>query len=205
MTAASFRPGPLLPVADRYAARRPGPHGPVQLGVRPPHRRQASSSASRTPMRRATARSATADPRRAGAGWASTGTRARGRRPARPVPAVAAARHLPRRDRDARAGRPRLRVVLRRRGDRGAAPRGRPRPEAGLRQLRPRPHRGAARGVPRRGPAAGAAAARAGHRPLLRRPGARRDHLPGRVVPDFVVVRANGIPLYTLSTRSTTR
>ena len=69
-----------------------------------------------------------------------------------------------------------------RRGDRRPQRRRRSRPQAGLRQLRPRPHRRAARGVPRRGPRARAAPARARQRPHLRRPRPRRDHLPGRLV-----------------------
>ena len=55
------------------------------------------------------------------------------------------------------------------------------------------------RGVPRRGPRAGAAAADARRGPQLDRPGARRRHAsPPGSVPDFVLVRANGDPLYTL-------
>ena len=73
-----------------------------------------------------------------------------------------------------------------------------PRPEAGLRQLRPRPHRRAEGRVPGRGPTAGAPAADARPRHHLRRPGPRRDHLRSEHVPDFVLVRANGEPLYTL-------
>ena len=56
----------------------------------------------------------------------------------------------------------------------------RPRQAAGLRQLRARPHRRRARGVPRRGTPAGAAPAGARRGAELRRPGARTDHLPGR-------------------------
>ena len=57
--------------------------------------------------------------------------------------------------------RPHLRELRDRRGDRGAQRLARPRPEARLRQLRARPHRRAEGGVPRRGPRAGAAPARA--------------------------------------------
>ena len=52
-------PGPVLPVADRHAARRPGPHGVVQLGLRAPHRRHLRLPHRGHRRRSATARSAT--------------------------------------------------------------------------------------------------------------------------------------------------
>ena len=81
----------------------------------------------------------------------------------------------------------------------GPAPGRRPRPEARLRQLRPHPDPRADRGRRRAaGRRPGAAAADAGPRHHLRRPGPRRDHFPAGSVPDFVLVRGNGEPLYTL-------
>ncbi len=102
------------------------------------------------------------------------------RRPARPVPAEPARRDLPRGGRRTAGRRAPLRVVLDQRGRHGAAPGRRPRPEAGLRQLRPHTGSRADRGGHRGRPPAGAAAAdaRSGHH--LRRPGPRPDHLPGR-------------------------
>ena len=98
--------------------------------------------------------------RRAALAGPGLGRGPRGRRPARAVPAEpAAATSTPtssRRLLDVGRG---LRVVLDAGRGRGAAPRRGPGPEARLRQRRPRPHRRAEGGVPRRGPPARAAPA----------------------------------------------
>ena len=90
-------------------------------------------------------------------------------------------------------------IALHRRGDRGAAQARRPGPELGYdgtdRDARPTQQRAAYRG---RGPRAGAAAADARRATSRSTTSSRRDHLRGRLVPDFVLVRANGQPLYTL-------
>ena len=82
--------------------------------------------------------------------------------------------------RAAEGRRTRLRELLDGRRDRRPQRGGRAAEAVRLRQLRPRPHRRAARRVPRRGPRAGAAPARARRRPRLRRPRARPHRLPGR-------------------------
>ncbi len=176
------RPGPLLPVPDRHPARRPDPHRPVQLGARPPprrhlrvpHRGHRRQPRLRGVLRRAARRAALARPR--------LGRGPRGRRPARAVPAERArASSTPTRcGRLIEAGEV-YESFSTRGGDRGAPPGGRPRPQARLRQRRPRPHRGAAGGVPRRGPRAGATGCGC---PTATSPSTdlrpRRDHLQGR-------------------------
>ena len=69
-------------------------------------------------------------------------------------------------------------------------------PKLGYDNARPLPDRRAEGRLPRRGPRAGAAAADARRGPGLDRPGARRGALRRRLVPDFVLVRGNGVPLY---------
>ena len=197
-------PGPVrvrfCPSPTGTPARRPDPHRPVQLGVRPPprrhvrlpdrgHRRRARQP--RSPTTRCSTRCA---------GSASTGTRA-----SRSAARTAPYRQSERGDIYADVAAPRLL-------------------EAGHRtSATPPPRRSRrARKAPAGTPSSGydnfdrdltdeqiaAFRPRAASRWLrlrmpdgddhLRRPGPRRDHLPDRHVPDFVVVRANGEPLYTL-------
>ena len=175
-----LRPGPLLPVADRDAARRADPHRALQLGLRAPHRRHVRlphrghrrRARHRGVLRRDPRRPALAGPR---LGRGAARSAARTARTGRASAATSTATSL------GAAGRrrARVRVLLHGRGDRGAAPGGRPRPEAGLRQRRPRPHRRAEGRVPGRGATSGAAAADARRRHHLHRPGPRRDHLQG--------------------------
>ena len=90
-------------------------------------------------------------------------------------------RHLRRDHREAEGRRAPLRELLHRRGDRRPQ-RGRRSAEAvRLRQLRPRPHRCAAGGIPGRGSRARAAHARARRGARVRRPRARHDRLPRRL------------------------
>ena len=191
--------GPVLPVADRHAPRRPHPHGALQLGVRAPHGRGLrlpdrghGRGARLAGVLRAAAR-------RAALARARLGRGPGGRRPVRPVPAERAARDLRRRRAEARRGRLRLRVVLDPRGGRGAPPRGRSRPQA-------RATTGStATSAPSRSPPTaprGASPSSACACPTRTSPSstssaARSPSAPGRV-PDFVIVRGNGEPLYTL-------
>ena len=100
-SAADQRPRPVLPVPDRLAARRPGPHGALQLGVRAPPRRHVRlpdrghrrGAQHRGVLRRDPRPDALARPR--------LGRGPRGRRPARALPAERARRHLRRRARPA--------------------------------------------------------------------------------------------------------
>ncbi|CAA9415933.1 MAG: Glutamyl-tRNA synthetase @ Glutamyl-tRNA(Gln) synthetase, partial [uncultured Quadrisphaera sp.] len=170
--------GALLPQPDRRPARRDGAHGAVQLGVRPAHRRQAGlphRGHRRGPRLRGELPPAA---RRPALARSRLGRGRRGRRPPRAVPAVPARGAVRRRARPPARGGPRLRVLLHPRGGRGATPRRRPRPEAGLRRGRPHDHRGGARRPPRAGPPAGAPAGHARHRHRRRRPRPRADHLP---------------------------
>ena len=155
------------------------PHGAVQLGLRASMRRYvrvpAGGHRCRT-RQRGKLSGAAGCPELAGA---ELRRGPRHRRPVRAVPAVGAWRDLPRRA-GASAGSGRgLRSVLDRRGSGGPPRRRGPKPEAGLRQLRPRTHRGATRRVHRRGPQAGASAADARRGHHLARPGPRGHYVRG--------------------------
>ena len=145
-------PCPVLPVAHRHPARRPDPHRPVQLGPRPPHEGHV-----RVPHRghgRGTRLGGELPAAARGPQMARhhLGGRRGGRRTARAVPPVTAPGPVQGRRRQADRRRLRLRVLLLPGGGRGAPPRRRPRPQAGLRQLRPRALRRAAGRVQGRGP-----------------------------------------------------
>ena len=159
-----------------------GPHGAVQLGVRPPPRRHVRASASRTPTRaRNTQESYDAAPRGDALARASTGTRAP-RSAARygAVPPVASApTSTPTSLARLHEAGAHLRLLLHQRRGRGA-PQGVRLQGAGVRRPLPRAHRRAGRGLRGRGPHAGRAVPDARRRDHLRRPGPRRDHLPHR-------------------------
>lgn len=174
------RAGALLPLAHRHPARRPDPHRPVQLGLGAAHRRDAGlphrghgRQAGLRGVLPAAARSHALARHRLGRGR-------RGRRPARALPPVPARGDLRGGHREAQGRRAHLPVLLLARGDRGAPPGRRARPQAGLRRLRPRPHGRAGRRVRGRGPRAGVAPAHAGHGHHLHGPRARGDHVQGR-------------------------
>ena len=113
-------PRPVLPVADRLAARRPGPDGPVQLGVRASPRRHLRLP-DRGHRRRARQPGVLRHPARGDAlARLRLGRGPRGRRPPRAVPPERA-RATSTRDVLARlreAGR-HLRLLLHQRGGRG--------------------------------------------------------------------------------------
>ena len=195
------RPGPVLPVAHRQPARRHGPHRPVQLGLRPPHRRHLRVPHRGHRLGARHARSPTSDLLEAlrwlGLDW-DEGPEVGG--PHEPYRQSRAAGPLRRRRRAGWSTPVYAYESLLHAGRGRGAPQGRrPGPEARLRQLRPRPLRRAEGRVPRRGPPARAA------RPDARRGLSRWDDLVrGEItfkaehVPDYVIVRANGEPLYTL-------
>ena len=148
------RRGPVLARAHRLAARRLGPHGAVQLAVRPPPRRHVPP-AHRGHRRRAVPRRVGGrHPRSRSAGSASTGTASRSARARASTEYLAAADELARR-------RPRVRVLLHGRRARGAGRRrARPRaasPATTASAATSRP-RSAARSRPRAGPARSASA-----------------------------------------------
>ena len=196
------RPHPVLPVADRHAARRPDPHRAVQLGATPGTPAARSCSASRTPTPPATPRSPTGalldalrwlgldwdeGPEVGGPHGPYRQSRARATSTATSPRKLLAAGHVYESFSHHRGGR---------RPATCAAGRD---PKLGYDNYDRDLDRRAEGRLPRRGPRAGAAAADARRGPRLERPGPRRDHAsrPG-TVPDFVLVRGNGEPLYTL-------
>ena len=183
----------FCPSPTGTAARRPRPHRPVQLGVRAAHRRQVRLPHRRHGCRARQRGELPAAPRRAALARASTGTRA----------SRSADRTRPTASRSATTSTATCSSKLKAAGtvyesystaeEIDARNEANGRAEAArLRQLRPRPHRRAAGRVPRRGPRAGAAPARA------RRATSRFDDLVRGAVDlprrrrstDFVVVRA---------------
>ena len=194
------RSRPVLPLAHRHPARRPDPHRPLQLGVRPAHRRQADlphrghrcRARQRGELPAAARRAALARPR--------LGRGRRDRRTARPVPAVAAHRASTTDVIEQADGMPATSTRASsppRRWRRATSPNGRD-PQAGLRQLRARPHRAEQREAFRA----------EGRTPALRLRVPDEDlsfddlvrgpiTFPAGSFTDFVVVRPNGAPLYT--------
>ena len=191
--------GPVLPVADRQPARRDDPHGAVQLGVRAPHRRHL-----RVPHRghrlRARHRGQLHPAARVAAlARPGLGRGTRGRRPVRAVPAEPAARRSTPTSRRGCSRRARVRVVLHPGGGRPRAgwPRARtPSSATTTPTATPTPEQ---RAELRRAGTAARAALRMPDRDwhwddLVRGPlEFGHEH-----VPDFVIVRGNGEPLYTL-------
>ena len=150
-----------------------------------------SARDSRGVLRRAARRAALAGPR--------LGRGPRGRRPARPLPAVASACDLyPDVARAADRGGRRVRVALHAGGDRGAATRRRAatRSSATTTPTATSPTSRRRRSGPR--VASRCCGSHARPRLTFDRPGPRRDHVHRRPVPDFVLVRGDGTPLYTL-------
>ena len=131
------RPRPDGPSPDRVAARRPGPHGALQLGLRPPPRRHVRvphRGHRRRPqhpgvLRRALRGDALARPR--------LGRGSRRRRPARAVPPERAFGDLRRRPGAAARVLAHLRLLLHQRRGRGA-PQGLRLQGHGVRRLLPR-------------------------------------------------------------------
>ena len=182
--------------------RRHRPHRAVQLGVRPPPRRHARASASRTPTRPATPTRPTTRSSTRCAGSASTGTRARrsaattgrtGSPSGSPIYAdVAPALR--------EAGRPTTATApttRSRRAARPAAPRTRGTTASAASSTAEQLAAFQAEGRD-----AGAALPDARRRDHLRRPGARRDHLPCR---STCPTSRSCAPTATRSTRWSTR
>ena len=135
-----LRPRPLLPLAHRHAARRADPGRAVQLGLRAPYRRHVrlpDRGHGRQPGQPGELRRRSSTPWR----WLGLdydegpgvgGPHGPYRQSERRDPCTSKVAQ------DLLRGRLRLRVLLQQRGGRGPAPRGGARPEAGLRQRRPR-------------------------------------------------------------------
>ena len=193
------RPRPLLPVAHRHPARRPDPHRPVQLGLRPAHRRHV-----RVPHRGHGRGARQRGELPAAAGRAEVaghrlGRGRRGRRPARAVPPVAARRPVPGRRRQA-ASTPATSTSptpRRRRSRRATAPPAATRSSATTTSTATSPTSSWRRSGPRAASPCCACGCRTRTSPSPTWSAARSRSRPARV-PDFVIVRANGAPLYTL-------
>ena len=127
----------LLPLTHRNPPCGDGAHRPLQLGLRPPHRGETHLPHRRHRRRPRLRRILPSHRRLPHLARHGLGRGCGERRPARPLPAIAAHGHLRRRAGKTQTRRICLPRILHRRRSRGPAQSRRPRPQTRLRQLRP--------------------------------------------------------------------